>query len=80
MKPRPPSRMLNIKMACNSKSSVALSEGDIPGSSLLGRKPEELKNSELEFWLKCRGDSAKGLKTKAQLVKRYGNSSHFESI
>lgn len=29
-----------------------------------------LKNDELRFWLKCRGDSLKGLKTKAQLVKR----------
>ena len=34
--------------------------------------PEELKNQELLFWLKCRGDNGKGLKTKAQLVKRYG--------
>ncbi|KAK3742787.1 hypothetical protein QZH41_018180 [Actinostola sp. cb2023] len=25
---------------------------------------------ELKFWLKCRGDVAKGLKTKAQLIKR----------
>ena len=51
---------------------VALSEDDISGSSLSGRKPEELKNQELLFWLKCRGDNGKGLKTKAQLVKRYG--------
>lgn len=50
--------------------NVSLSENDIPGASLLGRKPEELKNDELKFWLKCRGDLAKGLKTKAQLVKR----------
>ena len=41
-------------------------------SSLSGRKPEKLKNQELLFWLKCRGDNGKGLKTKAQLVKRYG--------
>lgn len=54
-----------------SVSLITLSEEDIPGSSLSGRKPEELKNEELIFWLKCRGDSAKGLKTKAQLVKRY---------
>ena len=44
-------------------------EEDIPGSSLSGRKPSVLKNPELKFWLKCRGDSCKGLKTKAQLVK-----------
>ena len=54
---------------------IFLNENDIPGASLLGRKPEELKNDELKFWLKCRGDSAKGLKTKAQLVKRYEASS-----
>ena len=37
---------------------------------LLGQKPEELKNSKLQFWLQCCGDTAKGLKTKAELVKR----------
>ena len=47
-----------------------LTENDIPGASLLGRNPEELKTSELRFWLKCRGDVAKGLKTKAELVKQ----------
>lgn len=48
-----------------------LTEEDIPGASLCGRKPSELKNQELKFWLRCRGDPAKGLKTKAELVKRY---------
>ena len=48
----------------------SLTEEDIPGSPLSGRKPSVLKNPELKFWLKCRGDSCKGLKTKAQLVKR----------
>ena len=48
-----------------------LEENDIPGASLCGRKPSELKNEELKFWLKCRGDPAKGLKTKAELVKRW---------
>lgn len=47
-----------------------LTEEDIPGSSLSGRKPSALKNSELKFLLRCRGDSCKGLKTKAQLVKK----------
>jgi hypothetical protein len=28
-------------------SAISLTENDIPGSSLLGRKPEELKNEEL---------------------------------
>ena len=50
--------------------SVLLSEDDIPGSSLAGRNPAELKNEELRFWLKCRNDPAKGLRTKAQLVRR----------
>ena len=45
-------------------------ENDIPGASLAGRKPAQLKNEELRFWLKCRGDPGKGLKTKAELVKR----------
>ena len=34
-----------------------LTENDIPGASLLGRKPEELKISEIKFWLKCCGDA-----------------------
>ncbi|PFX34808.1 hypothetical protein AWC38_SpisGene320 [Stylophora pistillata] len=34
------------------------------------RNPSQLKNEDLKFWLKCRGDTAKGLKTKAELVKR----------
>ena len=54
----------------DSSSSISLTENDIPGASLLGRKPEELKNTELRLWLKCRGDLGKGLKTKAELVKR----------
>ena len=51
--------------------SVILTEDDIPGASLAGRNPSSLKNEELRFWLRCRGDSLKGLKTKALLVKRY---------
>jgi len=47
-----------------------LTEDDIPGASLPGRAPATLKNEELRFWLKCRGNSLKGLKTKAALVKR----------
>ena len=56
-----------------------LSEEDIPGSSLSGRKPSVLKNSELKFWLQCRGDSCKGLKTKALLVKRQVNTMAFNN-
>ena len=49
---------------------TVLTEDDIPGASLCGRNPEQLKNEELRFWLRCRGDVGKGLKTKAELVKR----------
>ena len=44
-----------------------LTEDDIPGSSLSRRNPASLK-PELRFWLKCQGNSCKGLTTKAQLV------------
>ena len=52
-------------------SGSFLEERDIPGASLCGRKPSELKNVELKFWLRCRDDPGKGLKTTAELVKRY---------
>ena len=51
-------------------NAIILTENDIPGASFLGRKPEELSNAEHKFWLKCPGDTEKGLKTKAVLVKR----------
>ncbi|KAK3753060.1 hypothetical protein QZH41_005506 [Actinostola sp. cb2023] len=51
-------------------TKTTLSEDDIPGASLSGRNPSLLKTDELRFWLKCRGDRGKWLKTKAQLVKR----------
>ena len=50
---------------------VLLTENDIPGASLHGRKPAEMKKADLLFWLRCRGDSCKGMTVKAQLVKRY---------
>ena len=50
---------------------VLLTENDIPGASLQGRKPAEMKKADLLFWLRCRGDSCKGMTVKAQLVKRY---------
>ena len=53
----------------DSLNAIFLTEDDIPSASLLGQKPEELKTTELQLWLKCRGDSAKGLKTKAELLK-----------
>jgi len=52
-------------------SEIRLTEDDIPNVSLRGRNIAELKVDKLKFWLKCRGDSSKGLKTKAELVKRY---------
>ena len=60
-------------MASSSRAStdgVILTEDDIPGASLAGRNPSSFKNEELKIWLLCRGDSHKGLQTKAQLVKR----------
>ena len=50
--------------------NLIFAEDDIPGSLPDGRDAIRLKNSELKFWLKCRGDSCKGLSTKAQLCKR----------
>ena len=58
------------KRASDENARVILTEDDIPGASLAGRNPSSLKNEELKFWLRCRGDSLKGLKKKAQLVKR----------
>ena len=59
-------------MASSSRvtDTVNLTEDNIPGASLAGRNLSSLKNEELKFWLRCWGDSLKGLKTKAQLVKR----------
>ena len=51
-------------------SNISLDEDDIPGAWLKGRNASELKNDELKFWLKCRGESGKGLKTKAELANR----------
>ena len=50
---------------------VLLTEKGIPGASLEGRKPAELKKADLVFCLRCRGDPCKGLNVKAQHVKRY---------
>ena len=61
-------------------SASRLSEGDIPGASLQGRNPTTLTTGELRFWLKCRGDPAKGLKTKAQLAKRQVSLSMYFSV
>ena len=54
----------------SSRLSQSLTEEDIPGASLQGRNPTALKTDELRFWLKCRGDPAKGLKTQARLRRK----------
>lgn len=61
-------------------SAYRLSEDDIPGASLQGRNPTTLTTDALRFWLKCRGDPAKGLKTKAQLAKRQVKLSMYFSV
>ena len=38
----------------------SLSEADVPGASLNGRRPEALKVAELKLWLACRGAPTKG--------------------
>lgn len=47
---------------------VILTEEDIPGASLLKRKPENLKKEELRRWLKCRGGSVGG--NRVQLLEQ----------
>ena len=57
-------------MATNTFTApVLLTESDNPGASLERRKPAELKKADL--WLRCRGDSCKGLNLKAQFLRRY---------
>ncbi len=59
-----------MESGCTSVASAAkLTENDVPGASLRGRKPEELKIPELKLWLNCRGAPTKG--KKADLVERY---------
>ena len=48
---------------------MALQEKDVPGASLCGRDPSELKIPELKRWLACRGAPLKG--KKADLVARF---------
>ena len=57
----------SLYFSCNSltgaiMNDINLLETDIPGSaSLEGRNPASLNVDELRFWLRCRGDSLKGL-------------------
>ena len=63
--------IMALSSSSSADSNTILTENDIPGASLNGRNPSSLKNEELKFWLRCRGDSLKGLKTKACFVKRW---------
>jgi hypothetical protein len=46
----------------------ALSENDVPGASLQGRNPSQLKVPELKRWLECTAASTRGMK--ADLIAR----------
>ena len=66
---RPPALCIfNMATAMAARDSI-LTEADIPAASLHGQKPSELKNKVLKFWLRCRDDPAKTLKTKAELAR-----------
>ena len=45
-----------------------LSEDDVPGASLNGKKPSQLNVTSLKRWLACRGASTSG--NKPQLIER----------
>lgn len=47
---------------------------------MLGRKTEELKNSQLRLWLKCRGSLGKGLKTKVYDYIRTGKDKNIVDL
>ena len=47
---------------------VCLTECDIPGASLNGKKPTELNVVQLKRWLACRGTPVSG--KKAELIER----------
>lgn len=58
-------------MLSESLLAMTLEEKDIPGASLYGRDPGDLKVPELKHWLACRGTPLKGKKT--DLVARFVN-------
>ena len=63
-------RNMAARGSVSSRLSQSLTEEDIPGASLQGGNLTTLKSDELRFWLKFRGDPAKGLKTQAQLRRK----------
>ena len=58
----------DVNRSKNKPLATILTEDDVPGASLEGRKPEQLKNDELKRWLRCRGASVSG--TRVQLLER----------
>ena len=66
-----PCAIINMVAIPSTSTSISvLTEDDMPGALIAGWKPSELKNEELRFWLRRRGGPGKGLKMKAELVKR----------
>ena len=53
---------------CVSHDFWVLTESDVPGASLNGKQPEDLKISQLKRWLACRGAPVSG--NKPDLVER----------
>jgi len=45
-----------------------LTEDDIPGALLKGRKPREVNVAQLKHWLTCRGTPTRG--KKPELIER----------
>ena len=58
----------DVNRSKNKTLPTILTEDDVPGASLKGRKPEQLKNDELKGWLRCRGEIVSG--TRVQLLER----------
>ena len=58
----------DVNRSKNKTLPTILTEDDVPGASLKGRKPEQLKNDELKGWLRCRGAIVSG--TRVQLLER----------
>ena len=58
----------DVNRSKNKSLPTILTEDDVPGASLKGRKPEQLKNDELKGWLRCGGGSVSG--TVVQLLER----------
>ena len=58
-----------------------LTESDIPGVSLNGKTPQDLKVHQLKRWLACRGASLKGKKPDlVEMLIFYMSSTVFEHI